>query len=50
MHFKTISKPADLPLAELRRLFEVLELNPGLLNSLGRARRPWPTCSPRRRS
>ena len=35
MHFKTISKPADLPLAELRRLFEVLELNPGLLNSPG---------------
>ena len=35
MHFKTISKPADLPLAELRRLFEVLDLNPGLLNSPG---------------
>lgn len=33
MHFKTISKPADLPLAELRHLFEVLELQEGLLNS-----------------
>lgn len=32
-HFKTISKPADLPLAELRHLFDVLKLNPTLLNS-----------------
>lgn len=35
IHFKTISKPADLPLAELRYLFEVLGLNPALLNSQG---------------
>ena len=35
IQFKTISKPADLPLAELRRLFEVMDLNPGLLNSPG---------------
>lgn len=35
MHFRTISKPADLPLAELRHLFEALDLNPALLNSPG---------------
>jgi len=35
MHFRTISKPADLPLAELRHLFETLDLNPALLNSPG---------------
>lgn len=34
-HFKTISKPADLPLAELRHLFDTLGLNPALLNSQG---------------
>ena len=33
MHFKHISKPADLPLAELRKLFEVLGLNPALLGN-----------------
>lgn len=32
-HFKYLSKPSDLPLAELRHLFDVLDLNPSLLNN-----------------
>lgn len=31
--FKHISKPADMPIAELKRMFEVLGLNPNLLNN-----------------
>jgi hypothetical protein len=35
MQFRHISKPSDLPLAELRHLFDVLGLNPNLLNNEG---------------
>jgi hypothetical protein len=33
MNFKYVSRPADLPLAELRKLFELLDINPALLGS-----------------
>lgn len=33
MNFKYVSRPADLPLAELRKLFETLDINPALLGS-----------------